>query len=130
MTNVIPRQVGRIQALWRLPLFRVTGAVSLAFISASIGLPLWRLFPDLYGQVVVPLHYNIHYGVDLTGAWWQIFQIPALGILFAVINTSFALYFVRKNFMITTALLVGTAVLSVMLFAAMVFVVSLNIVYG
>lgn len=111
-------------------MFRYASAVAGLFILATVVLPLWRLFPGLYGLPVVPLHYNIHYGVDWTGAWWQIFLLPAMGVAFFVINTGIALFFVRRNALLTGVALSATVILSALLFVAMVFVVSLNIVYG
>jgi hypothetical protein len=130
MPNTIVEQKGRIISLLRLPLFRYSSSVAFLAILAAIALPLWRLFPDIYGRPVVPLHYNIHYGVDWTGAWWQIFLLPGMGVAFFVVNTGIALFFVRRNLMLTSVALCATAILALLLFAAMVFVVSLNIVYG
>ena len=96
----------------------------------TVVLPLWRLFPDIYGREVIPLHYNIHYGVDWTGVWWQIFLLPVMGVVFLLVNTVMALFFVRRNSMLTDVALAANVVLAALLFSAMVFVVSLNIVYG
>lgn len=111
-------------------MFRITFGLSLGFILMTIGLPLWRLFPGLYGQEVVPLHYNIHYGVDSTGVWWQIFTLPALGVLFVTINTFGALWFVKRDLVLVRITIFASVILTAFLFLAMVFVVSLNIVYG
>lgn len=130
MSNAMVERKSRVASLLRLPLFRYTSSVVLLGILAATVLPLWRLFPDIYGRPVVPLHYNIHYGVDWTGAWWQIFILPVMGVVFFFVNTGIALFFVRRNPMLTGVALSATAILALLLFAAMVFVVSLNIVYG
>lgn len=130
MSNITVERKGRIATLFELRVFRVTFGVSVGLILFTIGLPLWRLFPGLYGQEVVPLHYNIHYGVDWTGVWWQIFTLPALGLLFLVINTLGALWFVKRDGVLTRIALFASVILTAFLFLAMVFVVSLNIVYG
>jgi hypothetical protein len=130
MSNAMVERKSRVASLLRLPLFRYTSTVALLGILAATVLPLWRLFPDIYGRPVVPLHYNIHYGVDWTGAWWQIFILPVMGVVFFFVNTGIALFFVRRNPMLTGVALSATAILALLLFAAMVFVVSLNIVYG
>jgi hypothetical protein len=130
MSNAIVERKSRTATLLRLPMFRYAGALAALGIIATIVLPLWRLFPEIYGLPVIPLHYNIHYGVDWTGAWWQIFALPAMGIVFFLINTGIALFFVRRNELLTNVALSATVLLSALLFAAMVFVVSLNIVYG
>lgn len=130
MPKGIIEQKSRVASLLRMPLFRYSSGVALLAILAAIVLPLWRLFPDMYGRPVVPLHYNIHYGVDWTGAWWRIFLLPMMGAVFFVVNTGIALFFVRRNPMLASVALCATAILVLLLFVAMVFVVSLNIVYG
>ncbi len=130
MSKGIVEQKGRVASLLRMSLFRYSSSVALLAILASIVLPLWRLFPDIYGRPVVPLHYNIHYGVDWTGAWWRIFLLPMMGVAFFAVNTAIALFFARRNAMLASVALCATAILALLLFAAMVFVVSLNVVYG
>lgn len=130
MPNAIVEKKSRWATLLRLPMFRYASALAMLFILATIVLPLWRLFPAIYGLPVIPLHYNIHYGVDWTGAWWQIFLLPAMGAVFFLMNSAIAWYFVRRNALLTGVALSATVILSALLFAAMVFVVSLNIVYG
>lgn len=130
MSKGIVEQKSRVALLLRMPLFRYSGSVVFLAVLAAIALPLWRLFPDIYGRPVVPLHYNIHYGVDWTGAWWRIFFLPMMGIVFFIVNTGIALFFVRRNPMLASVALCATAILALLQFAAMVFVVSLNIVYG
>ena len=130
MPNVIIERKGRIASLLRLPMFQYTSGIAFLALVAAVVLPLWRLFPDVYGRPVVPLHYNIHYGVDWTGPWWHIFLLPTMGVIFFLVNTGIALFFVRRNSMLTDVAMCATAILAMILFAAMVFVVSLNIVYG
>ncbi len=40
------------------------------------------------GQIF--LHYNIIFGVDLVGNWWQIYYLPAIGILIILLNYLFS----------------------------------------
>lgn len=130
MTKNRAERSGRFSALLKLRLFRISAGFSILAISAAIVLPLLRLFPGIYGQPVVPLHYNIHYGVDWTGMWWQIFTLPAMGIVFFLVNNSLAIFFLRRDAMLANVALIANIVLTAFLFLAMVFVVSLNIVYG
>ncbi len=41
----------------------------------------------------VILHYNVYFGVDLIGDWWQIYIMPGMGLFFAMINLFLALHF-------------------------------------
>ncbi|MFA6017599.1 MAG: hypothetical protein WCT28_03195 [Patescibacteria group bacterium] len=130
MTKNRNERSGRFSALLKMRLFRISAGFSLLAIFAAIVLPLFRLFPGIYGQPVVPLHYNIHYGVDWTGMWWQIFTLPAMGIVFFLVNNGLAIFFLRRDAMLVNVVLIANIVLTAFLFLAMVFVVSLNIVYG
>lgn len=63
---------------------------TIIFIGSSLALNiasfLWlalRIRPDL-GQIF--LHYNILFGVDLLGTWYQVFFIPAIGLLILIVN--------------------------------------------
>jgi hypothetical protein len=47
-------------------------------------------------QSVVIIHYNVYFGIDLIGVWWQIFIIPTIGLLFTLINTTLA-YFLYEH---------------------------------
>ena len=55
----------------------------------------WLLYTNYkdYSEYV-PLHYNIYFGIDLYGPWYQILLIPASGFLIIFINTvlSYILY--------------------------------------
>ena len=56
----------------------------------------------------MPLHYNIYFGIDLLGDWYQIFILPGLGLLFFLINfiAGFVSYHKEK---IISYFLAGTA---------------------
>lgn len=43
------------------------------------GLLLYFVRP---GDATIILHYNVYFGVDLLGLWWQAYALPVLGTLF------------------------------------------------
>ncbi|MFA6322317.1 MAG: hypothetical protein WCX71_02455 [Candidatus Buchananbacteria bacterium] len=45
----------------------------------------------------IPLHYNIYYGIDLYGNWYEILYLPAVGLLFLSINFILALYLYSRE---------------------------------
>lgn len=45
----------------------------------------------------VILHYNVYFGVDLIGDWWQIYLTPAMGLFFASVNLFLAKYFYQQR---------------------------------
>jgi len=46
---------------------------------------------------LVILHYNVYFGVDLIGDWWQIYIMPVMGVFFALINIFLAKYFYQQE---------------------------------
>ena len=56
----------------------------------SIGLIGYFIRPS--GTPIV-LHYNVYFGVDLLGVWWQAYALPFLGILFL-----FGHFFLARRF--------------------------------
>ncbi len=130
MSNIAVERRGRIVSLFGVQYFKLCVGLSFGFVVVSVGLLLWRLFPDMYGKEVIPLHYNIHYGVDWTGVWWQIFVYPAAGALLCVVNAVVALLLAKREPMLARVVLVSTVVLTGFLFLSTIFVVLMNIVYG
>lgn len=96
----------------------------------EIVFPAWRVVPLIYGQTAVPLHYNIHFGVDSVGAWWRIFTVPVIGLVMIVTNVIICNVVWKKEPMLAYVVMTSTFVLQLLLFFAMVFIVLLNISYG
>ena len=130
MPKVHIQKKGRFAILTESKVFRCCFVLSLFFILITIALPLWRLFSDVIGKDVVPLHYNIHYGVDWTGVWWQLFVLPASGLGILILNTLLALILIKREKMLANVAMFSSVILTAFLFLAMVFVVLLNITYG
>lgn len=130
MSKIAVERKGRIASLLGVQYFRLCMGLSWGFVLVSVALLLWRLFPEIYGKAVIPLHYNIHYGVDWTGAWWQIFVYPVAGAVLCLVNTGIALFLVKREPMLARVVLVSTVLLTGFLFLSTIFVVLMNIVYG
>lgn len=45
----------------------------------------------------IVLHYNVFFGVDLIGDWWQVFSLPAISDIFFIINTILAFVFFKQK---------------------------------
>ena len=64
------------------------GPVFLGSVLAQIVM-WWYLLVNIHPTVEqIFLHYNSVFGIDLIGNWWQIFYLPAGGLLILVINFS------------------------------------------
>ena len=109
--------------------FQVSGAVSVLLIALGGFFIWWQLFPEIRSQIFIPLHYNIHFGVDALGPWWRIFTIPIFGASILIVNMIVAAYHWKRE-RVLSYFFVGTALMSeVALFVALVFVILLNLTY-
>ncbi len=118
------------QELLKTPVRKVSLFGSLVLWLASAAIPAWRLLPIVQGREAVPLHYNVHIGVDWIGPWWFVFTPAAMGLLFIVINICAMRLVWRKESQLASLIAVQTLVLQILLLLASVFVVLLNISYG
>lgn len=65
--------------------------ISIVFSLTLNGLTWWLLYSEFHGQTeFVPLHYNIYFGIDLYGPWYNILLIPASALLMVFINCIFS----------------------------------------
>lgn len=42
-------------------------------------------------------HYNVYFGVDLIGDWWQPYILPSMGIVFLIVNLAMAQWFYQQK---------------------------------
>ncbi len=59
-------------------------------IVVSIGLLLYFIRPS---EASLVLHYNVYFGVDLLGIWWQAYVLPLLALFFLAAH-----FFLAKRF--------------------------------
>jgi hypothetical protein len=109
--------------------FRFALLPSAALVAGATGLIYWFLFPEAAEQIAVPLHYNIHFGVDRYGAWRQLFTIPFIGLFILLFNLGVAGYLWTRDKMLSVALSVATLIMEMLLIVALVFVILLNLSY-
>jgi hypothetical protein len=85
----------------------------------------------LYWQVTpqtepVSLRYNIYFGVNLIGEWWQVFWLPLFGLVFLIINYILTLAFIKKERVPAYFLTYGTTLLQILVAVLAVFTVLIN----
>jgi hypothetical protein len=110
-------------------LFRILLPVSLLFLVLSVVVPYIYLFPEAGGQIAVPLHYNIHFGVDLFGEPWRVFVPAIVGGWIFLVNILLSISLWRSSRILSYGLLCATAVMEMVLFVATVFVTLLVLSY-
>lgn len=109
---------------------RVTSLISLFLFACLTALPIWRIVPLAENQPFLPLHYNIYFGVDRFGNWYQVFFLPALGLLFFLINIFFQTHFYKREKLLVQLFAYLTILIEFALLASMVLIVLLNISYA
>jgi hypothetical protein len=115
--------------------FREDLTVKITFIfSIVINLITWaalyfKLHPFSYttdaGQIY--LHYNLYFGIDNIGYWYEALVIPLLGLFIIIFNNTLGYFFYVQEKVISYSLVISQAVLQVILLAAAIFVILLNI---
>ena len=48
-------------------------------------------------QSIVIVHYNVYFGVDIIGAWGQIFMVPSIALIFSLANIFLAQWFYNQR---------------------------------
>jgi len=86
----------------------------------------WKFYPLHTTAEVFPLHYNIYFGVDFIGKWYEIFIMPLVGFFFIIINFILAdIIYLRDK--ITSYFLTGAgAFIQVLLFLAAYSIIMIN----
>ncbi|MBU4315416.1 hypothetical protein KJ673_03350 [Patescibacteria group bacterium] len=104
-------------------------AVSIAILIATFLIPYFQLYPEIMTKTAVPLHYNIHFGVDLFGAWWRVLMPSMVGLAILIINSVLAVIYWRADRMLSYCVLIIMPVLGIFLILASVFITLLNLSY-
>lgn len=109
--------------------FRIATGASFAMIALGVAGIFWQLYPLLKGQPVVPLHYNIHFGVDQVGVWWRLFVPSGIAVILTLSNALYAATVWQREKVIAYAFLVTSLLLNVFVLLHIVFIVLLNLAY-
>lgn len=110
--------------------FRFVPIASALLLVTEVALIIWRVIPLVYGETAVPLHYNIHFGVDTIGDWKRVFTVPVIGLAVLCLNMFLARYFFSRERALSYIAAGSALFLECILFVATIFIVLLNISYG
>lgn len=100
---------------------------SVLTLALTLTLPIWRIVPLAGEKPFLPLHYNVYFGVDRFGPWWQVFVPPTLGLLFLLVALVMQARFYRSEPMLARFFAVSTVLLETALLIAMALLVLLNV---
>lgn len=133
MLSKIRRFIGvfktRISEIYKKKQVRWIFASSVLLLFISFFIPYWKLYPEISEKLAAPLHYNIHFGVDLIGAWWRVFMPTIVGFVILIVNSILAAVYWKKYRMLSYFCLTMTTGLMFFLVLASVFITLLNLTY-
>ena len=99
-------EAGRGVSFWENIIVRFLLFFSILPILTSFLVLLFFIRPR---ETPIVLHYNVYFGVDVLGAWWQTYLLPLLSLLFYIIHTLLALHFYSRSDRIASYLLLLAA---------------------
>lgn len=109
------------------PLYPWAFFVSFLLFTVCLALPIWHIVPLAKSSPYIPLHYNVYFGVDRFGSWYNIFVLPALGLLFFLLNTMLQMHFFRSEKMLSRFLAISTVLIELIFVIAMMLIILLNL---
>ena len=94
-------------------------------VLALIGLFSFFLRPS---DALTVLHYNVYFGVDLLGVWWQILILPGIALVFVLLNLflAYQFYAIQRERIAAYLLLLGSTMLLASVSLGCVSVVYIN----
>jgi hypothetical protein len=99
------------------------------FVVLSFLLPYLEIFPLIITKQAVPLHYNIHFGVDSFGPWWRVFTPTIVGVITFIVNILFSGIYWNRDRMLSYSILAIMPVLGVFILLSSIFITLLNLSY-
>lgn len=97
--------------------------------SLLLNLASWSVLGYFIRPVDFPivLHYNVFFGVDMIGAWWQVFAIPLMGAVTLFVNATLGvLFFQQKERVVAHLLLLASFVVQVAVLVATAAIIVIN----
>ena len=112
---------------WRTLFVRYTTIAAILLQTAMWVLLVWKFLPIASGQDFVSLHYNIYFGIDLIGAWYNILAIPIAGLIFLTVNAILIVALFNKEKFLSYFLAGCNVLINFGLLTALTLIILLNI---
>jgi len=96
-------------------------ALGLTFgLSVLLNGALWLLLSRalVNFDAIIPLHYDIYFGINALGPWYQLFVIPGLGLAVISLNFSLASFLFSRDKVLSYFLLWSSPVVNLILLLA------------
>ncbi|KKQ53617.1 MAG: hypothetical protein US70_C0001G0021 [Parcubacteria group bacterium GW2011_GWD2_38_11] len=89
----------------------------------------WGLIAFFIRPVDFPiiLHYNVYFGVDVIGAWWQMYFLPLIGLVILSVNTVLGyLFYQQKERIVAHLLVLATFIVQICITIAVASLLLIN----
>lgn len=110
--------------------FFASGLVHWVFIGSFIlNAVNWGLIAFFIRPVDFPiiLHYNVYFGVDVIGDWWQIYYLPIIGLVILAANTLLGyLFYQQKERIVAHLLMLATFIVQIAILVAVACLLMIN----
>ena len=109
---------------YRDPLIRINFLFSFL---ANLSLWLILIWQARNFDELISLHYNIYFGIDLLGYWYQIFLLPILGLGFFIINFMIASIIYNREKILSYFLAGTSSFVQIILTTSAIFIILINL---
>jgi len=119
----------KIKSFFKQEYFRSHIVIWLLILSIISNLADWILLRIYIKPVDFPiiLHYNVYFGIDMTGNWRQVYVLPLIGIFLFLTNLLLSIYFYKQKERIASyLLLMATLMVQLSVIIASVSVIIIN----
>lgn len=89
----------------------------------------WGLIAFFNRPVDFPiiLHYNVYFGVDVIGAWWQVYFLPLIGLVILLLNSVLGyLFYTQKERMVAHLLMLSSFIVQIIMTIAVACLLTIN----
>lgn len=105
-------------------IIRTLLGVNAFFVLASFGVLGYFIRPT---DGLLIFHYNVYFGVDIQGIWWQVFILPIASLLFLLSHMFLSRHFYIQSERIAAYLLIfGSCLMSIGIVIASASIVFIN----
>jgi len=102
--------------------------LALVLTALSFNIIIWVLIALFIkpSEFPIPLHYNIYFGIDLTGPYRTLYNLPVIGLFAVLINLNLAFWFYLKDRVISYIFLFTSLVVQIFVLVGTVAVIFIN----
>lgn len=79
------------------------------------------------GLEILPLHYNVHFGIDYVGPWYHVLALPGGGLIMVGVNLILARLMYPQGVFLGRFLAFGTLLAQIMLACAAIFILLFHV---